>query len=61
MAVTNLLDHYWGGGTYILMFISRISAFSLVEYLAYCFLRRPYLELQLDIQIRNCRKITDTS
>ena len=27
MAATNLLDHYFGGGTYVLMFFSRLAAF----------------------------------
>lgn len=46
MAVTNLLDHYLGGGQYVLMFISRLIAFPLIEYCVYRFLRKPYLELQ---------------
>lgn len=46
MAVTNLLDYYLGGGRYVLMFISRLIAFPLLEYLAWRYLRRPYLELQ---------------
>lgn len=50
MAVTNLLDFYLGGGNYVLMFISRLIAFPLIEYLAYRFLRRPYLELQSAVE-----------
>lgn len=46
MAVTNLLDFYLGGGEYVLMFISRLVAFPLVEYLAWRYLRKPYMELQ---------------
>lgn len=46
MAVTNLLDFYLGGGRYVLMFISRLIAFPLLEYLAWKYLRKPYLELQ---------------
>lgn len=46
MAVTNLLDHYLGGGKYVLMLISRLAAFPLLEYLAWRYLRKPYLELQ---------------
>ena len=46
MAVTNLLDFYFGGGKYILLFISRIIAFPLIEYLAWKYLRKPYLKLQ---------------
>ncbi len=50
MAATNLLDHYFGGGTYVLMFFSRLAAFPLIEYLAYRFLRKPYLELQAAVK-----------
>lgn len=46
MAVTNLLDFYFGGGKYVLMFVSRLIAFPLLEYLAWRYLRKPYLELQ---------------
>lgn len=46
MAVTNLLDYYLGGGQYVLMFVSRLFAFPLIEYCVYRFLRKPYLELQ---------------
>lgn len=50
MAVTNLLDYYLGGGNYILMFFSRLVAFPVTEYLAYRFLRKPYLELQATVE-----------
>lgn len=50
MAVTNLLDFYLGGGQYILMFISRLIAFPLVEYLVWRYLRKPYLELQATVE-----------
>lgn len=46
MAVTNLLDYYLGGNKYILLFISRLLAFPILEYVIYRFLRKPYLELQ---------------
>ncbi len=46
MGVENLLDFYLGGGQYILMFVSRLIVFPLIEYCVYRFLRRPYLELQ---------------
>lgn len=46
MAVTNLLDYYFGGGEYVLMFISRLILFPLVEYLVWRYLRKPYLALQ---------------
>ena len=47
MAVTNLLDYYLGGGQYVLMFVSRLIAFPLIEYCVYRFLRKPYLELEI--------------
>lgn len=50
MAVTNLLDYYLGGGQYILLFVSRLIAYPLVEYCVYRFLRRPYLELQNTVE-----------
>lgn len=46
MAVTNLLDCYLGGGRYVLMFVSRLLAYPLMEYLIWRYLRKPYLELQ---------------
>lgn len=46
MAVTNLLDHYLGGGKYVLLLVSRLVAFPLIEYCVWRFLRKPYLELQ---------------
>ena len=46
MAVTNLLDYYFGGEQYILLLISRLIAYPLVEYLIWRYLRKPYLELQ---------------
>lgn len=46
MAVTNLLDHYFGGGQYVLLLVSRLIAFPLIEYMMYRYLRKPYLELQ---------------
>lgn len=50
MAVTNLLDFYLGGGQYVLMLISRLIAYPLVEYLAWRYLRKPYLELQNGVE-----------
>lgn len=50
MAVTNLADHYLGGGKYILMLISRLIAFPLIEYCVWRFLRKPYLELQDSVE-----------
>lgn len=46
IAVTNLLDFYFGGEQYILMFVSRLILFPLVEWWAVRYLRKPYLELQ---------------
>lgn len=46
MAVTNLLDFYVGGGTYVLLFVSRLVVFPFVEYVIYRYFRKPYLELQ---------------
>lgn len=46
MAVTNVLDFYLGGQQYILMFVSRLVLFPLLEWLAVRYLRKPYLELQ---------------
>lgn len=46
MAVTLILDEWLGGGKYVLMFVSRLLAFPLVEYLAYRYLRDPFLKLQ---------------
>ena len=46
MAVTNLVDFYLGGEQYILLFITRLLAFPILEYCAYRFLRKPYFELQ---------------
>lgn len=46
MAVTNLLDYYFGGGQYVLMFISRLLVFPVLEFCVWKFLRKPYLELQ---------------
>lgn len=50
MGVTILLDSCLGGGQNILLFVSRLLAFPLVEYLAYRFLRKPYLELQTSVE-----------
>ncbi len=46
MAVTNLLDTFLGGGQYVLMFISRLILYPLLEYVVYRYFRKPYLELQ---------------
>ena len=46
IAATNVADFYFGGGQCILMFISRMIMFPLVEWIAIRHLRKPYLELQ---------------
>ena len=46
IVVTNLLDFYFGGEQYILMFIGRFLLFPLAEWFAIRYLRKPYLELQ---------------
>ncbi len=46
LAVTNLMDTYFGGGRCLLMLISRLILLPLIEYLVYRYFRKPYLELQ---------------
>lgn len=46
LSVTNVLDYYFGGQQYILMFVGRLVLFPLVEWVAAKRLRKPYLELQ---------------
>ncbi|GFI02426.1 MAG: GHKL domain-containing protein [Lachnospiraceae bacterium] len=46
IAVTNVLDFYFGGQMYLLMFFGRLVLFPLVEWIAVRRLRKPYLELQ---------------
>lgn len=46
IVVTNLVDFYFGGEKYILMFIGRLVLFPLIEWAAVRFLRKPYRELQ---------------
>lgn len=46
IAVTNVLDFYFGGEQFILMFIGRLLLFPLTEWAAVRHLRKPYLELQ---------------
>lgn len=50
IGVTLLMDAYLGGGKYIVMFVGRLIAFPLMEYLAYRYLRKPYLELQDSVE-----------
>jgi len=49
LAATNLLDTFLGGGQYVLMFISRLILFPLLEYVVYRYFRKPYLELQEEV------------
>lgn len=46
IALTNILDFYFGGQQYILMFIGRLVLFPLLEWVAFRYLRKPYRELQ---------------
>jgi len=46
LAVTNLLDTYLGGGKCVLMLVSRLILFPLLEYVIYRYFRKPYLTLQ---------------
>lgn len=46
LILTNVLEFYLGGERYILLFISRLVLFPLVEWWAVRYLREPYLELQ---------------
>ena len=46
IAVTNVLDFYFGGEQFIVMFIGRLLLFPLAEWAAVRHLRKPYLELQ---------------
>ena len=46
IALTNIMDFYFGGQRYILMLIGRLVLFPLVEWAAYRYLRKPYRELQ---------------
>ncbi len=46
LAVTNLLDAYLGGGKCVVMLVSRLILFPLLEFVIYRYFRKPYLELQ---------------
>lgn len=50
MAVTNIVDFYFGGGQYVLMFIGRLVLFPLLEWWAFHRLRKPYHELQESVE-----------
>ncbi len=49
LAVTNLLDAYLGGGKCVVMLVSRLILFPLLEFLIYRHFRKPYLELQASV------------
>lgn len=46
IALTNIVDFYFGGQQYILMLVGRLVLFPLLEWVAYRYLRKPYRELQ---------------
>lgn len=46
ISATNLVDFYLGGRHYILMLIGRLVLFPFVEWAAYKYLRKPYMEIQ---------------
>lgn len=48
--VTMILDHYLGGGQYILMFILRLLIFPLAEWAIWRYFRKSYLLLQETIE-----------
>lgn len=50
IAVTNVVDFYFGGQQYILMLIGRLVLFPLAEWAAFRYLRKPYLELQESVK-----------
>ncbi|MCM1119672.1 MAG: GHKL domain-containing protein [bacterium] len=46
IVVTNLADFYVGGQRYVLMLVGRLVLFPLAEWVAYRYLRKPYMELK---------------
>lgn len=46
IVVTNVADYYFGKEQYILMFIGRLLLFPLVEWIAFRYIRKSYMELQ---------------
>ncbi len=46
LCVTNLLDHFFGGGQFVLMLITRLIAFPVMEIIIYRYFRKVYLNLQ---------------
>ncbi|MBQ7309627.1 MAG: GHKL domain-containing protein [Clostridia bacterium] len=43
---TSLLEHWFGGGYYVLLFISRLLIFPILEIIIYKKLRKPFLEVR---------------
>ncbi len=50
LLITNLLDYYLLGNTYIGMFIIRLIAFPLIEFLAYKYVRPVFSEVQKSVR-----------
>lgn len=49
ICVTNLADFYFGGQQYVLMLVGRLLLFPLAEWVAFRYLRKPYMELQASV------------
>lgn len=49
IGVTLLLEHLFGSGTGIVMLAGRILLLPIIEYAAYRYLRKPYMELQATV------------
>lgn len=49
IGVTLLLDYYLGGGRMLVMLIGRLILLPVLEYTAYRYLRKPYMELQASV------------
>lgn len=48
--LTNLIDFYLPGQYYIVMFVTRLIAFPVLELLIYKFIRKPYIEIQNKVE-----------
>ncbi len=46
LAISRIIDYFLCGDKYIAMFIIRLVAFPLMEWLAYKYLRKPFLEMK---------------
>jgi len=49
LVATNLLDTFLGGGRCVLMLISRLILYPVLEYLMFKYFQKPYLELQQEV------------